>query len=331
MQTQIADVIVPAEFSSYVVQHSIVSTAFAESGVLVPNGVITAQLSAGAENFAVPSWLDLGEVEADIATDNPNDIAVPQKFTAVAQNVRKSYLHQSWSEMNLAAELAGSEPLRALQNRVAAYWDRQVERRLIASLNGVLASNVASSNSDMVVDISGNAGAAGQFNATSVINAAATLGDKLNDIKAIAMHSHIYQQALINDEVQVLPGSQGQPIKTYRGLAVIVDDNLTNGAKYTTVLFGNGAVGYAVAAPNSGYGTELYRNPAAGNGGGQTTLHSRLSIALAPSGYSWTDATGTANALVGQSPQLADLAKAAHWTRSATSRKVIPLAFLLSN
>ena len=83
--------------------------------------------------------------------------------------------------MNLAAELAGSEPLKALQSRVSGYWDRQMEYRLIASLNGILASNVTNNASDMVLDISGNSGAAAQFSATAVINIAATLGDAMNE------------------------------------------------------------------------------------------------------------------------------------------------------
>ena len=45
--------------------------------------------------------------------------------------------------MSLAAELAGSSALARVQTRVQAYRDRQMEQRLIASLRGILASNVA--------------------------------------------------------------------------------------------------------------------------------------------------------------------------------------------
>ena len=40
-----------------------------------------------------------------------------------------------------------------VQSRVQAYWDRQWEKRLIASLIGVLYSNVANNGGDMVNDI----------------------------------------------------------------------------------------------------------------------------------------------------------------------------------
>ncbi|MEO6909863.1 MAG: hypothetical protein ABI158_02935, partial [Edaphobacter sp.] len=81
---------------------------------------------------------------------------------------RKSFLHASWSEASLASELSGSSALARIQSRVSAYWDRQFEKRTIATLLGVLASNVANNSSDIVVDISGVAGVLAHFNGASV-------------------------------------------------------------------------------------------------------------------------------------------------------------------
>ncbi|HMH13601.1 MAG TPA: hypothetical protein VK578_10880 [Edaphobacter sp.] len=72
--------------------------------------------------------------------------------------------------MSLASELSGDDALARVQSRVQAYWDRQWERRLIASLRGVLLSNVANNAADMVNDISGAAGAAANFSAEAVID-----------------------------------------------------------------------------------------------------------------------------------------------------------------
>jgi hypothetical protein len=328
--TQLTDVVIPDEFTAYQVENSVVSTALYQSGALVKNGAIEEALQAGAEQFTIPFWRDLGEVEADITSDDPTVLSTPQKFTAGRQVVRKSFLHQSWSAMDLASELSGSDPITALQGRILAYWDRQWERRLIASFNGIIASNVANNGADMVLDISGQSGAAATFNATAVINTASTLGDRLNDVKAIAMHSHVYTQALINDEIQFIANSQGQPIKTYRGMAVMIDDNLTPSAGvYLTVLMAEGAVGFGASEPRVGFGTELFRIPAAGNGGGQTVMHSRMNVGIHPLGFAWSDGTG-GSAIAGDSPSMADLANGAHWSRAATSRKSIPLAFLVS-
>jgi hypothetical protein len=52
---------------------------------------------------------------------------------------------------------------------------------------GVLYANVANNGSDMVNDISGLAGTLANFNGDSVIDTALTLGDRLNDVKMIAI------------------------------------------------------------------------------------------------------------------------------------------------
>ena len=333
--TQIADLIVPAEFTAYQVENSFVSSAFFLSGVAVRSGVIEDQLRAGAQLFTVPIWNDLADTEPNYSTDNPNQLSTPNKVTAYSLNVRKTFANNSWSTMDLAGELSGDSLLQRIKDRVAAYWQRHYEKRLIASLLGVLYSNVANNAGDMVNDISGASGTAADFAASAVIDTASTLGDRLNDVKTIAMHSHVYTQALKNDEIQFLPGSQGQPIKTYRGMAVVVDDSLvtTTPGVYVTVLFGAGAVGYGTSEPREGVGTEVWRNPAAGNGGGQSILYSRTNIGLAPAGFTWSDtyiSGGNTIALAGESPSLAELATAGHWTRATSQRKAIPLAFLIT-
>ena len=338
-QVQITDVVVPAEFTAYQVENSMLSTALFQSGVVLPNGEMSAQLNAGAEQFTVPFWSDIPDIEADISTDNAAVLSTPQKITAAAQVVKKSFLHASWSEMSLASELSGSEALERVQSRVLAYWDRQWEKRLIASLMGVLYSNVANNGGDMVNDIHALSGTvtlpgtavtvpANAFNGLAVINTALTIGDRLSDMKAIAMHSYIYGEALKNNEIQFFkPSDNSLQIPTYKGMACIVDDSLTTATAgvYVTILFGPGAVGFAVAAPRTGYGTEIWRTPAAGNGGGQTTLHSRFDVAIHPLGFAWTNAS-----VASLSPVQAELALAANWTRAYSQRKSVPLAFLIS-
>jgi len=328
-QTQISDVVVPEEFSAYIVENSMVSTAVFQSGVAVPNGLISGQLQAGSTQFTVPVWSDDGESETDVTSDNIAVLSTPLKLTAVPQVVRKSFLHQSWSEMSLASELAGSDALARVQSRVQAYWDRQYEKRIIASMLGVLYSNVANNGSDMVNDISGLAGTLSNFNGDSVIDTALTLGDRLSDVKMIAMHSKIYGESLKNDEITFFkPSDNSLDIPTYKGMGVIVDDNLTTSTAglYVTVLMGPGAFGYGVSEPKTGFSTEIFRIPAAGNGGGNTTLHSRYNSAFHPLGMSFTNAS-----VAGESPLLAELALPANWTRSAFQRKSIPLAYLISH
>ena len=323
---QISDVIIPAQFSDYVVQNTMEKTALVSSGVAVLNSAMAQQLQAGAESYSVPYWRDLPNDEANVVNDNPAALATPGKVSSGKQIIRKGFLHKSWAAMNLASELSGSDALVRIQDRVTAYWDRQLQRRLIASLIAIKADNITNDAGDMVLDISGAAGVAAKFSATAVIDAAGTLGDGMEGLAAIAMHSDVYRAALKNDLVTTIPSSTGGFIKTFRGLAIVVDDAMpvTTGV-YTTILFGPGAVGYATAAPRIAAGTEVENIPGAGNGGGQQILHSRLNLSMHPLGFTWKE-----TAVAGNSPTIAELGNPLNWDRVALERKAVPLAFLVS-
>ena len=77
--TQLADVIVPAQFTQYITQDSIEKSALVQSGILVRNSEIDNQLRADADSFTIPFWKDLPNDEANIVNDDPNKEAVPVK------------------------------------------------------------------------------------------------------------------------------------------------------------------------------------------------------------------------------------------------------------
>lgn len=321
--TQLSDIIIPESFTAYTVQNSVERNAFAASGVAVPNAAISEQLKLGSESFKIPFWLDLANDEADIANDDPTDASTPGKLSTVKQIVRKSFLHASWSAMNLASELAGANAIAQIQGRAADYWSRQFQRRLIGSLKGILADNIANDSGDMVHDISAATGDAAKFSAAAMIAAAGTLGDAMNGLTTIAIHSTIYKAMLAADVIETLPASGGGFIQVFRGLRIVVDDQLPVATDvYTSVLFGSGAIGYGLSSPAVAAGTEIENAPSAGNGGGMQTLHSRTNLAVAPLGFSWLEGS-----VAGESPTIAELALAANWNR-ISERKAIPLAFL---
>ncbi|WP_417522343.1 major capsid protein [Marinobacter sp.] len=324
--TRLSDIIEPTKFTDYVVQNTMQRTALSESGVLVPNAVMTSQLQAGAHSFTVPLWLDLADDEADIINDDPADNSTPRKLGSTKQTVRKSFLHSSWSTMNLASEIAGADAMARIQERAVAYWNRQVQKRLISTLEGIEASNLANDSGDMIHDISAETGNAAKFSAAAVIETAGTLGDAMQGVTAIAMHSDIYRAALKADLIEFQRDSQGSlMMPTFRGLAVVVDDGMPVATgTYTTALFGPGAVGFGMAAPRIAESTEVENLPSAGNGGGQQILHNRFNVAVHPVGFSWSD-----TAVVGESPTISELSDATNWSRTV-ERKAVPLAFLKS-
>ena len=144
------------------------------------------------------------------------------------------------------------------------------------------------------------------------------------------MHSVVYKRAVDNDDIEFMKDSEGlMVIPTYMGKRVVVDDLMTtvaggtSGFKYTTVLFGAGAIGYGNGAPE--VPTEVEREALQGNGGGIETLVSRKSWIVHPFGFEFTSAS-----VAGESPTLAEFKAAGNWNR-VVARKNVPVAFLITN
>jgi hypothetical protein len=341
--TQLADVIIPAVYLSYTAVDGPELTAFYESGVVVRNEAINAAIQTGGKTVNMPFWKDLdATVEPNYSTDNPADVAVPNKVTADNMIAAVAEMNQGYSAADLVSELAGSDPMQRIRNRFGKYWSRQFQRRIIKTCVGLVLENVANGGSDMIQDNSipdgNNAGAANLFSRDAMVNAVFTLGDHFDNIMAIAVHSLIFARMVKNDDIVFerpatpdpnLPLSKGVPY--YLGKRVIVDDGLpvvaggVSGFVFTSILFGEGAIGYGERSPR--VPVEVYRRPDQGNGGGIEQVWERKSWSIHPFGYKFTSANVAA---ASGSPTFAEMALAANWTR-LIERKNVPLAFLKTN
>lgn len=338
--TRLSDIIDVVVFQDLPSVNSPEKTAFFQSGIVTRNGLLDSLASAAGKTAELPFWRDLdATVAPNLSTDNPADIAVPQKVVQGEQISRKAFLNQGWSESDLASELVmGPKAMDQIRARVDMYWMRQWQRRITAAVNGVLADNVANDAGDMVHSAAGatnaDIGASTVFTRANFTSAAFTLGDRVDGIQAIAVHSVIYKRMVDNDDIDFIPDSMGQmTIPTFLGKRVIVDDGMpftpaagTGGAdaaaKYTSVLFGAGAFGYGEGSPKMP--VEVEREASQGEGAGIETLWSRKTWLLHPFGFQTTGAPA------GTSFSLGELALAATWDR-VVERKNVPLAYLVTN
>lgn len=310
-------------------------TAFFDSGVVLRNGLLDELARSAGKTAELPFWNDLdASAEVNYTDDDPGNSATPQKVTQGEQIARKAFVNQGWQSADLASELAlGGTAMEAVRARTDRYFMRQWQRRLVAATNGVLADNVANDSGDMVVDVAEEAIASQtadtRFNRDVFTEAVYTLGDAASDLTAITVHSAVMTQMVKNDDITFIPDSQGNlTIPTYMGLRVIVDDGMTvtagstSGFKYTSVIYGPGAFGYGVGAPETP--VEVEREAAQGNGGGIETLWVRNTWILHPFGF---QQTGTPS---GESFTQAELAAATSFDR-VLERKLVPMSFLITN
>lgn len=345
--TQLSDIYVPKPFDRQALLATKVLSAFWQSGIFRTDNAITEFAQGPGRIIDLPKLRPLGG-DRNVGSDNPQETSTPSKISTDVEKAIKHFSNNSWGQMDLAAALTDpKDPLNQLAGTVGGYWARENQKILIATLNGILADNIANDNADMVYDIatdtSDQVTPDQKVSHTAITRAKLTSGDALGDLSAIAVHSAVFGTMLENEAIRWveapndgfqtihIEGAAGLPgqIPYYGSLRVIVDDGMPveigdYRLTYTSILFGSGSIAYAEAQPKTP--SEVQRNPDRGNGEGEEILYSRRHTVIHPFGFAWQDAT-----IAGKSPTNAELALAANWDRVYPERKQVPLAFLRTN
>jgi len=334
---QITNIYNPLTFARRTQQAQIELNRFLRSGIAVQDGALQAQIAQGGRVGELTNYNPLTVDEPDYVTDDPTQTATPANISKGVQAFRVSYRHKAWSTMDLARQIALEDPVGAITGRIGQYWATDDEKRIINSLLGVLADNIANDSSDMVINVATDSAAAvtdlERIGGERVIDALQTLGDHKNTITTMAIHSAIHARLQKQQLIDYIRDADNNIMfETYMGKRLIVDDSLpavpgTNRVTYTCMLFAPGIVATAngrVMVPS-----ELDRSPLAGNGGGQDFIISRIANVWHPVGFTFKSHTLTGGPNDDQA-SYADLRLAANWDRIFL-RKNIPVAFIRVN
>lgn len=339
--TAVTNVVVPSIFTPYVQQLTEEKTRLINAGVLVRDPMIDNMLAGGGLTFNVPSWKDLLNDDENVSTDTAYGYdgtgnSTPKNTSTSQEIAVRLSRNQSWSTADLAQALAGSDPMASIADRVANYWARRLQAAFVATITGVFADNAAApsgtehTQNDMTNDISGSSFIDGvtNFSAEAFLDAAVTMGDSMEDLVAVMVHSVVYNRMQKNNLIDFIPDSQGQVnIPTFLGRRVIVDDTMPVSSNvYNTWLFGAGSVRLGIGSPR--VPTEVDREPNAGNGGGQEILYSRVEWSLHPVGHKYAGTApngGPSNASTSN-----NLANAGSWQRVFPQRKQVKIARLIT-
>lgn len=314
-------------FNQYVTERTSDMANLSLSGIKVNDPKLNALATQGGTTVNMPFYQDLTGA-SEVLSDST---ALTVNKTTTGKDVARLHARgKAWGVNDLAAALSGDDPMMAIGNLVADYWVRDMEQTLISSLAGVFASNVANNAGDMLNDVAiadGNAATdANLFSGDAFIDAEATFGDRIGEIGGIAVHPVVYAKMRKLGLIDFLP-QQDAPsqIPFYMGKRVIVSRHCprvagaTSGFKYTTYLFGMGAIGQGDGgAPVP---TETDRDSLAGS----DILITRRHFLMHPLGVKWTESS-----VAGQFPTDAEAALAANWSR-VYERGNVRLAALITN
>lgn len=334
MTTRISDLIVPEIFTGYTQIITREKSRLVQSGVLQSDPELNALLNGGGLTFNQPSFKDLDNEEENISSDIGPDSDVSGIGTTKEVQVRLSR-NKSWGSADLAAALAGTDPMDAIANRVGYYWTRRLQAAFVATVKGLFANNALPTDAfhvqnDMIHDISGTTFVDGTTNigGSAFIDATLTMGDDMGELTAIMMHSLVYGRLQKQNLIDFIPTATGQiNIPTYLGRQVIIDDGMPHSdGVFETWLMANNTFALGQGAPK--VSTEVGRNPLANNGGGEEILTNRVEWVIHPRGYAFEGAAskgGPSNAAT-----TGNLANANSWQRAFPERKQIPIAKLIT-
>ncbi|HEV2437007.1 MAG TPA: hypothetical protein VG077_13505 [Verrucomicrobiae bacterium] len=325
-KTQLADIIVPAQFAPYVLQRTAEKSDIFQSGIVVRNPDYDDRASQGGTQVDMPHWNDLTGARQPLSDSSP---LTAQKLTADKDIARIHNDGNAWSWNHLAKVVSGDDPAQALADFLGDYWNRQNQYMLISSLKGVfaaasMAGNLLAIHSESVANQSNTT----KLNGATFVDATQKLGDRGDQLVAVGMHSAVEAALRKLDLIDFIPDSEGKAqIRTFQGRRVIVDDGCpvrngtTDGQVYTTYLFGDGAFGAGYADLNGapvegGWGTEgLEMARDALNS--DTILVNRRRFILHPRGVKFTSAS-----VAGANPTNAELETAANWIRVWENKNV---------
>jgi hypothetical protein len=332
--TQIADIdFDPDVYASYMQEDDPAKNAFIASGAVVVDPELTSRASGEADTTSIPYWNDLDNTSENISSDDPAQLATPQKIDTGKMRARRIHINNAWQTANLAKEISAQDPMMQIQSRTSNYWTNRLSRRIQGMQTGMFLENEAGTG-DMIVDVSiedgDNALAANLWSFDTFVDGYSTMGENANKLALLAVHPQVMKQMRKENNIEFIKDSEtGLMIPFYNELRVVEDKRqpviagTTSGFRYVSTIYAAGAFGMGQALAVKP--VELDSTPLAGNGAGVETLIERKQMILHPGGYDWTETT-----VADESPTVAECALPANWARKFL-RENVAIAFIVSN
>lgn len=225
-KTQIADVVIPSNFESYVFERTAETNAFFQSGIITDQ---TENLSFadGGQTIDMPFWQDLGSDEEDLSDSGS---LTPAKITSGQQTARIMFLGKAWSVNDLAKWVAGDDPVQNLANLVGDFWGRVLNYRLMATLGGLFRTSTMDVNRLKINTESTD----NTLDGSTFADGLNKLGDRKSLLTIIAMHSGVHttlaKGGLISTERDK---DNDYDFDTFGGRRVVMDDSLPMNGVHT--------------------------------------------------------------------------------------------------
>ena len=309
--TYITNVFDPEVWLASVREDFSTKSALAQSGVLAMSPLYNEAASGKAKKVSIPF---LTPLTGDMEILAENTALTAANITGGEQEAYKLLRGRLIGNSDLASAVTGDDILGYIRSIASPYMIRERQKALINSMTGVFATALTSN----VNDISAEAGSAALVTSGAIADTGALIGDNMNDIALIAMHSAVVNKLRKDGVIVETAGVVNSQIPTENALylnnaRVIMDDSLapTLGV-YPIMMFGQGSIAFGSGAPMDYQLLEDYRDAAKSEGG----IVVRDCCIIHPQGMSFTGTPGSSRL----TPNNTDLATGSNWTRKFAAK-----------
>ena len=340
--TFLPDLVTRPEFLSYISEEIFERCPFIQSGAMVRNSALDCR--AGGVRVRVPFFQPINPTEEKIESNSTWGTSgagylTPQKITADEQIMTIMHRGFSYAVDDLSSLGSGADPMAAIRSYLSRAILKLRTSTLLAQLEGLFDTALAD-NTVPLCSGTGTPSEANYLTAQSFAVARAKLGERGEDITAMAMHSSVYYYlvqvgALTFSSSSLVDGGQIQwgggginlrsdDVAFFMGARVIVDDMLTpvNEGEtgeypcYPIYCFGGGVINEGVQQELR---TEVDRNILSKQDVMSLDYHYGMHIM----GTSWTNA--------GDNPDNAALETGTNWDLAYQTSKLVPIVQMTVN
>jgi hypothetical protein len=273
--TFLSNLVARPEFLQYTAEGIFEQSKWIQSGIVQRNAALDAR--SGGTRVRVPFFDPIAPTETRILSSNAwggtsAGYLVPQNVTADEQIMTILHRGFAYAADDLSKLGSGADPLAHVRNQLTASINKLKTATLAAQLNGlfggITADGVLGPNqlNKSFAGVPGSMTEANYLNVANVVATKAKLGERGDELDAIAMHSNVayylqqigmlvFSTSALSTGGSITWGGGGVGITQtevpyFAGLRVVIDDQLTylaggtstHAVKYPVYLFASGVV-----------------------------------------------------------------------------------------
>jgi len=295
-QTRIADLVAnPGVLSNVVTQAFRVKNSLITSGVAVGGPEVDMLMTGGSQMQGLNFINKVDTSTFNYSSDDFDEKGPVGKITAGSYMALRHDINWGWAYTDLVKMITKYDVRGGLVSAIPMYWSEVAENLAVASMKGVLAKTAALTTGAV----------ADAFDLDKLIDAASTMDDPRAQKTLFISRKTLAKLQKANRNAYVPAADTDLGFDQFAGYNLIITETFGDNL---TVVAQNGALAFGAGLVPGEVGMEIDRDPNAGNGGGGEILRTRLSVVVAPQGFSYTGAA---------KPGITGLATAANWNQVA--------------